>query len=141
MKRLKHNKSSSILTTKTRFEKTRQVECEEKNFFACSHLTHRTLTGRRCHRTSRLALDSARNAPIFYKSSRKILFLVGASRCILIRAIPNERKWLSAFSLSFFLFILLFFISLVRFSNRKYTRRSIVIGNLHIRKIGKYTAD
>lgn len=83
------------------------VNARGKFFCVVSH--HRTLTSRRHRRTSRLALDSAHNAPTFYKSSRKILFLVDASCCILIRAMPNELKWLSAFSFSFFCLYSFFF--------------------------------
>lgn len=84
------------------------VNARGKFFCVVSH--HRTLTSRRHRRTSRLALDSAHNAPTFYKSSRKILFLVDASCCILIRAMPNELKWLSAFSFSFFCLYSFFFL-------------------------------
>jgi len=104
--------------------KCKKLSKSEKEIFLCG-LIHRTSRRYRC--TLRLVLDSAHNAPTFYKSSRKILFLVDASCCILIRAMPNERKWLSAFFPFFCLYF--FFISLVRFRNKKYTHH-VVIGKI-----------
>lgn len=111
-KRFKRNKNSCLQYRRRRYNSKKHEKLSEREKKSFCMDSHRILTSRRHRRTSRL--DSVHNASTFYKSSRKILFLVGASRCILIRIMLNKRKWY------IFFFIFLFLLFLVRFSNRKY---------------------